>query len=181
MTSERVTILTCPSSLRELWREEGSALPRRWREQYPWLFDDDDLNLAQGPQRRNHFCEWFSAIHLFHRDGSRSLVEKYDTYENHRLNQQRKRHRRKVAQFERVVSEDQREVLHEICASYRVQPPDLFVISADGGSFSFAEVKGPGDNTLNRRDQRESRDAIRDRLGVRVEVIKVRLAPPWDG
>ena len=33
-------------------------------------------------QPRNHFSEWFAAIHLFHRDGALSLIEKY-LYANH--------------------------------------------------------------------------------------------------
>jgi hypothetical protein len=150
----------------------------QWRQQYPALFDDDDLTLAEGLQRKNHFCEWFAAIHLFQRDGSRSLVEKYDTYENHRLNHRSKSHRRKVAEYERVVPETQRQVLHEIGSTYAVQLPDLLVISADDRSCSFAEVKGPNDNTLNREDQRGSRGAIRERLNVPVEVIEVCLVPP---
>jgi len=160
-----------------MWREDDSTLPVQWREQYPGLFDDDDLALAQGPQRKNHFCEWYGAIYIFQRDGARSLVEKYDTYENHLHNRLSKGHRRKVAEYERVVSEEQRKVLHEICSTFRVQLPDLLVISADGASFSFAEVKGPTDNTLTRKGQRRSRNAIRDRLGVPVEIIKVLLVP----
>jgi len=112
---------------------------------------------------------------LFQRDGSRSLVEKYDTYENHRLNQRRKKHRRKVAEYERVVPETQRQILHEICSECRVQLPDLLVLPADGTSFAFAEVKGASDDTVNRENQRGMRDAIWERLGLPVEVIKIRL------
>lgn len=174
---ESVTTIYCPPTLRDLWRSENSVLPSQWHAQYPNLFDDDDLTLAQGPQRQNHFCEWFVAIHLFHRDGSRSLVEKYDTYENHQKNHLSKTHRLKVAEYERVVPEAQRLLLHEICSEYAVQLPDLMAISANGDSFSFVEVKGPGDTTLTRWDQRGSREAIRHRLKVPVEVVEVRLLP----
>jgi hypothetical protein len=172
---ESVTTIFCPYDLREEWRVEGSMLPGQWRAQYPGLFDVEDLKLADGPQRNNHFCEWFSAIYLFLRDGSRSLVEKYDTYDDHPRKHRSKTHQRKIAEYEGLVSEAQREVLDEICMEFHVQLPDLFVISADTSTFSFAEVKGPTDHTLNRLDQRGSRDAIRTRLGVPVEVIKVRL------
>jgi hypothetical protein len=175
LPGERVTTIFCPYDLREEWRVEGSMLPGQWRVQYPGLFDDDDLRLADGPQRNNHFCEWFSAIYLFLRDGSRSLVEKYDTYEDHPRKHRSKIHQRKIAEYESLVSDAQRKVLDEICIEYSVQLPDLFVISADARTFSFAEVKGPTDHTLNRLDQRGSRDAIRTRLKVPVEVIKVRL------
>jgi len=119
----------------------------------------------------------YTAIHLFQRDGSRSLVEKYDTYENHRLNHRSKGHRRKVAEYERVVPEPKRQVLHEICTKFGVQLPDLLVLASDGTSFAFAEVKGATDNTLNRENQRGMRDAIWKRLRVPVDVIKVRLLP----
>ena len=175
--NESVTPASCPRNLRDLWRQQGSPLPGRWREQYPELFDDDDLRLAQGPQRKNHFCEWFAAIYLFQRDGARSLVEKYDTYENHRHNHLQKGHRRKVEEYESVVTEKERQILHAICSKYGVQLPDLLVMPADDSKFSFAEVKGPNDNTLNRPDQRGSREAIRKRLKVQVEIIKVYLVP----
>src|SRR5579863_2376031 len=83
---ESVTTIFCPPGLRELWRQAGSPLPTFWHEHYSLLFDDEDLRIANGPQRLNHFSEWFAAIHLFHRDGSISFIEKYDTYENHRNN-----------------------------------------------------------------------------------------------
>jgi hypothetical protein len=172
---EAITTIYCPAGLRTLWVEDGSVLPAQWHSQYPMLFDDDDLQLAGGLQRTNHFSEWFAAIHIFQRDGSRSLVEKYDTYENHKHGRRSKEHRRKVAEYERVVPESEREVLHAIGSEFGVQLPDLFVVSADGMSFGFAEVKGPTDNSLNRPDQKGSRDAIRERLGVPVEIVKVRL------
>ncbi len=177
-----LTTIYCPRVLPKLWRtslpEEPPQLARQWYEQYPEIFDDDDLaHVVNQAPRGYHFYEWYSAIHLFQRDGSRSLVEKYDSYENHRLNQRRRGHRRKVAEYERVVPETQKQMLHEICSEFRVQLPDLLVLPADGTSFSFAEVKGATDGTLNREDQRGMRDAIRERLRVPVEVIKVRLLP----
>lgn len=175
-----LTTIYCSQVLPELWRQslpgEPPLLAKQWHQQYPELFDDDDLDhvVNQAPLGY-HFNEWYTAIHLFQRDGSRSLVEKYDTYENHRLNQRRKKHRRKVAEYERVVPETQRQILHEICSEFRVQLPDLLVLPADGTSFAFAEVKGASDDTVNRENQRGMRDAIWERLGLPVEVIKIRL------
>lgn len=166
-----VTTVPCPRNLREQWRIDDSPLPAKWHREYPELFDLDDLRLAQGPQRMNHFCEWCAAIYLFDRDRARCLVEKYDTYENHWHNRIRRGHRRKVTEYERVVSEDQRKVLHEICSTLRLQLPDLLVIAADDHSFSFAEVKGPGDRLSPRHAK--FHDEIRGRLGVSVEVLNV--------
>src|ERR1700749_1253020 len=89
MSLEDVTTIFCPPGLRAKWMLEGSPLPAIWHDQYPQLFDDEDLRIANGPQRRGHFSEWFTAIHLLHRDGSISFIEKYDTYENHRNNRLR--------------------------------------------------------------------------------------------
>jgi hypothetical protein len=180
------TTIYCPRALPDLWRQADPGQPpplaTRWREQYPDLFDEDDLALLVNQARRGyHFYEWYAAIHLFQRDGSRSLVEKYDTYENHRLNHRRQGHRRKVAEYERVVPESQRQVLHEICSLCRAQLPDLLVMPADGTSFAFAEVKGATDGSLHRQGQRCVRDAILQRLGVPVEVIRVCLGPAPGG
>lgn len=178
-----VTTIYCPQVLHDLWRQglngEPPELAKQWHRQYPELFDDDDLvHVRNQALSGYHFSEWYAAIHLFQRDGSRSLVEKYDTYENNRLNHiQRNTHRRKVAEYERVVPESQRQILHEICSECSVQLPDLLVLPIDGMSFSFAEVKGPTDGTLWREDQRRMRDAIWERLRVPVEIIAVRLLP----
>jgi transketolase len=174
------TTIYCPNGLPEIWRQglrgEPPPLANQWQQQYPELFDDDDLEHIKNQAHDGyHFSEWYAAIHLFQRDGSRSLVEKYDTYENHRLNQLRKKHRRKVAEYESAVPQAQRQVLHEICSELKVQLPDLLVLRADRTSFAFAEVKGAADSTVNREDQRGMRDAIWERLGVPVEVIKIRL------
>jgi hypothetical protein len=95
-----LTTIYCSQVVHDLWREselgKNSELARQWRQQYPMLFGDDDLtqivNQASGLRMKGyHFSEWYTAIYLFQREGSRSLVEKYDTYENHALNQKRKK------------------------------------------------------------------------------------------
>jgi hypothetical protein len=83
-----------------------------------------------------HFAEWNAAIHLFGRDGACSVMEKYDTWENHYLEHRRKRHLDKVALCERVVPEERRAAHHEICARYRVPLPDLLVLAPDGPTAS---------------------------------------------
>jgi hypothetical protein len=108
---------------------------------YPQLFDDD-LKIADGPQRGGDFWEWLAASHLFHRDGSISLIEKYDTYENHRNNGlHRKVHSRKIAAVEQVVPQEQRHILHQIGSEFPVQLPDLLVVRYAAISFSFCEMK----------------------------------------
>jgi hypothetical protein len=75
----------------------------------------------------------FGDIHLLHRDGAFSLVEKY-AFANHP---------RKRAIMNQLLSESQRRALDGIKAEFNIQLPDLLVYAPDGSRWWFAEVKGP--------------------------------------
>jgi hypothetical protein len=152
------TTIHCTKAIRDLW---PNPLARQWRQQYPDVFDADDLRLAVN-QPRYHFCEWFAAIHFFHRDGAHSLVEKY-AFQNHPA---------KVAQLAALLSEPQRDTLAEIGKKYKIQPPDLLVF-IPGTRYWFAEVKGPRDDLSAKQIQ--SHGAITRELGVPVEIIEVKI------
>ena len=107
MTARRTTTLRCTSEIRRLWPR---PLAKRWVQEYPDLFDQDDLRLAMN-QPRNHFAEWFTAIHLFQRDGVLALVEKYAF----------QKHRRKLALYASLLNARERAVVEEVCGSFRVQ------------------------------------------------------------
>ena len=154
----RETTIHCSSAVKDLW---PSPLAKRWAAEYPQLFDDDDVRLTRF-QAKYHFVEWFAAIHIFQRDGVRSLVEKY-TFGTHPL---------KRARLDTLLTEQQSGALHEIRKSIGVQPPDLLLYDA-GSLIGFAEVKGPGD--LLREKQLESHRMIRRRLRVPVEIVNVKL------
>src|SRR5437867_3464231 len=68
-----MAVIYCSPQVRRLW---PSPIAAQWASLYPQLFDQDDVRLTR-LQPKNHFSEWFAAIHLFHRDGALSLVEKY--------------------------------------------------------------------------------------------------------
>jgi hypothetical protein len=153
------TVIYCTRAIRHLWTD---PLASQWHDQYPDLFDENDLRLA-GTQPKYHFCEWFAAIHLFQRDGALSLVEKY-VYPSHS---------RKVALLDKRMGGAAHVRLDEICARSHVQPPDLFVFHPDTGCYWFAEVKGPRDRFS--KQQTASHQAINEELGVKVEVIWVKL------
>lgn len=156
----RETVIYYSSHLRGLW---PSPLAAQWASLYPQLFDDDDLRITR-LQPRNHFSEWLTAIHLFHRDGVFSLVEKY-AYANHA---------RKRTLVGQMFTDKQRASLDKIRTEFGVQPPDLLVFMPDASRFWFAEVKGPGDRLRN--VQRRSHVAIERRLGVPVELVTVRMS-----
>ena len=153
----RETSIHCPRSLRAMW---PNPLAPQWRNAYPHLFDDKDLDLTV-TQSWTHFFEWFSAIHIYHRDGDYSLVEKYNCLS----------HGHKRAIYESVMSEQERAILHRVCDANGVQVPDLLIYSPDRSRYRFAEVKGAGDRLST--GQRASHDAIESELGVQVEVIHV--------
>jgi len=157
--SVRETTIFCSRQIRKLW---PSPLAKQWARLYPQLFDNDDVRITS-KQPRNHFAEWFAAIHLFHRDGTLALIEKYVF----------KTHPRKQDVLKRLLTPSQAATLDEIRRTLHVQPPDLLVYAPDHSAFRFAEVKGPGDHI--RDVQRQSHQAIQQRLGVAVEVITVRL------
>jgi hypothetical protein len=102
--------------------------------QTPELFDADDRQLLSR-QADYHFYEWLAAIHLFHRDGMVSVVEKY-CYANHP---------RKVALLRSLMSEADRDFVVTFRRHHGVQPPDLLLFEPDLSTFRFAEVKGPSD------------------------------------
>ena len=153
------TVIYFSPGLRRLW---PSPLAAQWASQYPELFDLDDLRITQR-QPKNHFSEWLAAIHLFHRDGALSLVEKY-VFSNHP---------RKRALLDELLPGNQRGVLDQIRSEFGVQPPDLLLYTPDRSRIWFGEVKGPGDKV--RDAQRRSHGAIAQRLGMRVEMITVRM------
>jgi hypothetical protein len=159
----RTFSIFCPQALSDLWRAgEINELANLWSLQYPGLFDEVDLHIAQR-QRPYHFPEWFTAVHLFQREGARSMVEKYD---------QPKSHPGKYARYERVTTKEQRRDLLHICEEKidgdGVQLPDLFVTALDESEFWFAEIKGPGDKLSKR--QLISHERIRS-LGLRVDTL----------
>jgi hypothetical protein len=152
------TTIHFSKQMRDRW---PMPLATEWHEMYPDLFDDDDLRLALA-QPKKHFYEWLSAVHLFHRDGALSLVEKYG-YGNHG---------RKVERLVSVLGADGAAFVRAIRPSRQVQPPDLFVYVPGTPRFWFAEVKGPTDSLMTK--QTESHVQLAERFGVAVEIIKVR-------
>jgi hypothetical protein len=157
----RATTIRCPPALRGLWPD---PLAGQWFEQYPGLFDEDDLRLAHS-QPRNHFYEWLVAIHLFQRDGVYPLIEKY-AYPSHS---------RKYGLVRSLLSDHQWSVIESIRKHDGVQLPDLLVIWPEG-NLSFAEVKGHRDRLSAK--QVASHEKLRRELDAPVEVVQVVLINP---
>lgn len=153
------TTIHFTKAIRDLWPD---PLALHWLQQYPDLFDADDLRLTK-TQPKNHFYEWFAAIHLFERDGAHSLVEQY-VYKTHPT---------KMAKLVSLLSLDQRTILDGIRKTHAVQLPDLFVFVPNSTRYWFAEVKGPRDRVSEK--QAASHNAITRELGVSVEIIEVKM------
>lgn len=151
------TTIHCPTGLRATWPD---PLVDQWAAAYSDIFDADDCRLAKS-RPRYHFFEWFAAIHLFHRDGTLSLLEKYG-YGNHIHKQDR---------LESLLSEDDRRFIAKFRDRFGVQPPDLLVYRSGQQYCWFAEVKGPGDTVS--AGQRASWAALEERFGSAVELINV--------
>ena len=154
----RSTTIYCPRQLRALW---PNPIAKYWLREYPILFDRDDLRLTQ-TQPRNHFNEWYAAIHVYQVYGALSLVEKYIAIHSHP---------RKQRLFEQILSSRQIGILSDIIDEHHANPPDLLAYTPDHRRFWFVEVKGPGDRLMEK--QIRSHSALRRRLGVPVQVIDV--------
>ncbi len=148
---------TTSDRLHQRWRDR--ILAPEWAAAYPWLFDHDDLRIANTQAHLGyHYFEWLSAVLLFHTRGVLSLVEKY-TFRSHA------RKRRVVeslcdARSVRFLLNRGRESL--------VQCPDLLVYKPDLSDWFFCEVKGPRDSL--REEQLSLFDRVREATGKRVFV-----------
>jgi hypothetical protein len=119
-------------------RFRSVALAEEWKERYPMLFEQVDLNLVR-TQPRYHFFEWLSAVLIFEATGWLSLVEGYtaDT------------HPQKRAKLREIVGE---EILRWL-DDHESGQPDLFVYGSRPDEWFFCEVKGGPDR--ERQNQRE--------------------------
>ncbi len=147
-------------------KEQRAAWPRqaaRLVRQFPRLFDADDLRLTR-TQPRNHFSEWFAAIHLFAGTGVRSLVQKY-VFDD--------AHPRKAEALRAILDLDECKRLRALCDRNGCQPPDLLLFDARMKLAGFAEVKGPGDRL--KPAQKRLLPALERGFGVPVQVIHVRI------
>lgn len=111
--------------------KEGS-LWQSWAEQYPMLFDENDVeNVAKNASRGYYFHEWLAAIIVFHTTGYYSLVDHY----------QYAPHARKNKIFRSLVGDK----VAELARSTSTYCPDLLVYKPDFSHWYFVEVKGPTD------------------------------------
>ena len=116
--------------------KEG-ALLTRWAEQYPVLFDEQDISTATNQRHRGfHFVEWITAVLLYESTGYHSLVTKY----------QYAYHPKKHKIFRKLVSAELLNFIEERQKTDKTQCPDLFVYHPETMEWFFCEVKGPGDS-----------------------------------
>ena len=112
------------------------------------LFDEDDLKLATGKQRTNHFHEWYAAVTLYEKYGYLSLVEKYELSKSHPRKHGMLRtlagdEFAKFADSGRKIEIGGKEKLDQR------QCPDLLVYKPDLTEWFFCEVKAGEEITLS--------------------------------
>jgi len=141
------------NSQREKFKD--GQLLYEWANQYPQLFDQQDLQIADHPTPA-HFVEWLGAIHLYETTGYLSLVEKYEF----------KRHKRKQKILKEMVPVD----VLSLISRKGVQCPDLFVYAPDKTDWYFCKVKGPGDRL--RPVQKEYFEELSEASGKKICILK---------
>jgi hypothetical protein len=133
------TIGTFEFSLQQRERFKSAELWREWSKQYPDIFDEQDIGIAEHqapPPMGYHFFEWLAAILLHHSIGYLSLLEQYEF----------RVQKRKQAILQKLVSPALFELITNHHESYGgTQCPDLLVYAPDLSDWFFCEVKGSGD------------------------------------
>lgn len=143
---------------RVLWR--AGHLATQWRNAYPSVFDDYDLELARNRAWRRHYYEWAAAVHFYMTLGWCSLVAKYEFVA----------HERKRLIMERILRPEVVDLLRDRKRHGRAQAPDLFVYSPDETDYFFCEVKGPGDSL--RAEQRKKFTALAELTHRPVRILR---------
>ncbi|MBA3853141.1 MAG: hypothetical protein C0503_01930 [Gemmatimonas sp.] len=144
-------------------RASWPRLAAVWARQYPLLFDAQDLRLTR-TQPKNHFAEWFTAVHVFQVEGVRSLVQKYLYHDAHP---------EKAAVLRRILKTPDLERLRALCDRHKCQPPDLLLFNMKHQLAGFIEVKGPKDRL--KPSQRSLLPDLEQAFGVPVRLVHVRV------
>lgn len=156
-----ITIGTFPVTPQQRDCFVHGQLSQDWYNQYPAIFDKDDLRLAKS-QPRNHFYEWLAAILIYHSTGYHSLVEKYQFTKDG--------HKRKQEIIERINSTGLHTAL-SLRADYgNVQCPDLLVYAPDLTDWYFCEVKAGQDRL--RAKQELHFQALHELTGKPVKLVQ---------
>jgi len=162
------TIGTFEFSLQQRERFKSAELWREWSKQYPDIFDEQDIGIAEHqapPPMGYHFFEWLAAILLHHSIGYLSLLEQYEF----------RVQKRKQAILQKLVSPALFELITNHHESYGgTQCPDLLVYAPDLSDWFFCEVKGPRDKISER--QRLFFEALKTKSGRAVRILGFREA-----
>lgn len=151
--------LTATQHQRTLFRE--GLLINKWAQQYPQVFDEDDLRLANKQGKLGYkFYEWLSAITIHNATGYSVLMEKYEM----------PKHARKHDIFKSIVPENVFKFIMDP-KEKRTQCPDLFCYNESKTDWFLCEVKGKGDRLS--KDQRQYFEKIESISGKEILIIKI--------
>ncbi len=151
-----------PAALREKFK--SGQLVTKLANDYPELYDQNDIALASGPQGQKgyHFVEWFAALALYKEYGLLSLIGKYECPS----------HTRKRDVIKKFMSAAEIDYISNPKEPFgSTQCPDLLLYKADYSDFCFCEVKGPGDSL--KPNQAEYFQVIKEKFGKPVYLLNI--------
>jgi hypothetical protein len=128
---------------RELFK--NGELIKQWAIQYPFIFDEQDKNIAEHQaQAGYHFFEWLAAIVIYESLGLLSLIEQYEFAV----------HQRKQKVLNQILPTKVQLIIRDHKADFgNIQCPDLLVYAPDYSNWFFCEVKGPNDQLGQKQDK----------------------------
>jgi hypothetical protein len=143
----------------DAWK--AGSLHGVWATSYPFLFDADDVRLADSRHMHGrHFWEWLGAIIVHQDTGYHCLLAKYEF----------KNHSRKLDAVERILPADVLAICRDRATYGRAQAPDLLMFAPNYSNWFFCEVKGPTDRI--RAEQRSKFAALAAASGKPIEVLR---------
>ncbi|MGB7343041.1 MAG: VRR-NUC domain-containing protein [Pirellulaceae bacterium] len=170
--SEKYRLLGEHVVTRAEWREtmerfKSKELPTHWRNQYPFLFSQQDFDILKN--QNSFLAEWWGAALIYESTGMHALVDKYGHHGGSGTWPE------KQAILADYVTPEQQQSLTKRRPENGSTPPDLFLFDPKHQqSCMMCECKSPTDKL--RTKQCELFDILQETTGI--EVVQFRFRYP---